>query len=284
MDRHLNRVRVCPSGASKRKAKKDNETKTEQEVAKLKKMNDIFKKIERVGSSGTVGSNTQTSDGDGEDSEDRDVSIMNVDIDGREERDGSDMTSDGGGQRYGREIRDGSSRNRSGSGEGDGNEDRVGSIRVESANSNVESTENLDDTLVGEQNNNYVAVAVPSSVSSDIGHWHAILPESFREFWIKSGSSSIRHCSEELFLDHSYRQFRNDRDAPRICTKGLFSRQNHNGEVVDRKWFCFSLRKGHVFCFTFRLMCSDAESSTYSELTSSGLSDWKNAQMQASHY
>jgi len=40
----------------------------------------------------------------------------------------------------------------------------------------------------------------------------------------------------------------------RKCTTSLIRRQNHNGEVVDRSWFCFPRSQTCVKCFTCRLM------------------------------
>jgi len=46
-----------------------------------------------------------------------------------------------------------------------------------------------------------------------------------------------------LFLEHDIPQHRKDRNFSRKCTTSLIRRQNHNGEVVDRSWLCFSLHK-----------------------------------------
>jgi len=42
------------------------------------------------------------------------------------------------------------------------------------------------------------------------------------------------------------------------CTTSLIGLQNHNGEVVDRSWLCFSHLQTCVKYFTCRLMCADA--------------------------
>jgi len=39
------------------------------------------------------------------------------------------------------------------------------------------------------------------------------------------------------------------------CATSLIRPQNHNGEVVDRSWLCFSSSQTCIYCFTCRLMC-----------------------------
>lgn len=111
---------------------------------------------------------------------------------------------------------------------------------------------------------------------NDIGLWPTIIPEKMRDYWVINGISTIQHCDEELFAQHSVKQSRTDRDIPRICSSSLFRRQNHNGEVANRNWLCFSPVNGRVFCFTCRLMCSDALHSQ-SLLIGSGICNWKHA-------
>jgi len=41
--------------------------------------------------------------------------------------------------------------------------------------------------------------------------------------------------------------------SSRKCTTNLIRRQNHNAEVVERSWLCFSLSQTCVYCFTCRL-------------------------------
>ena len=48
-----------------------------------------------------------------------------------------------------------------------------------------------------------------------------------------------------------------DRNLSRLCTTSLISRQNHNGEVIDRSWLCFCPSQTCVKCFNCRLMCAD---------------------------
>jgi len=36
----------------------------------------------------------------------------------------------------------------------------------------------------------------------------------------------------------------------------VFCRQNHNGEVVNKSWLCFSLSQTCVKCSTWRRMCA----------------------------
>lgn len=154
------------------------------------------------------------------------------------------------------------------------------------------STEGNDDLATTEQANSETEVEDSDSRSSeddhagaedeglpggnDIGLWPAIIPEKMQEYWVKNGISTVQHCDEKLFAQHSVQQSRNDRDIPRICTSSLFRRQNHNGELVNRNWLCFSPINGCVYCFTCRLMCSDALQSQ-SLLIGTGFCNWKHA-------
>jgi len=45
---------------------------------------------------------------------------------------------------------------------------------------------------------------------------------------------------EKSFSKRDFPQHRKDRNLSRKCTTSLIRRQNHNGEVVDRSWLCFS--------------------------------------------
>jgi len=51
------------------------------------------------------------------------------------------------------------------------------------------------------------------------------------------------------FFKHYVSQHRKDRNLSRKCTINLIRRQNHNGEVVDRSWLCFSPSQTCVKCF-----------------------------------
>ena len=82
----------------------------------------------------------------------------------------------------------------------------------------------------------------------DIGLWISNIPEKMRENWLKN---------EKLFLKHDLPQHRKDRNSSRKCTTNLIRRQNHNAEVVERHWLCFSPSQTCVYCFTCRLMCAD---------------------------
>lgn len=112
---------------------------------------------------------------------------------------------------------------------------------------------------------------------NDIGRWPFIISDQMRDYWLKMGVSAVQHCDENLFSAHSVKQPRKDRNTPRICTLGLFRCQNHNGEIVNRNWLCFSPSKGCVYCFTCRLMCSNTENSE-ALLSSNEFSDWKHSQ------
>jgi len=82
----------------------------------------------------------------------------------------------------------------------------------------------------------------------DIGLWISNIPEKMRENWLNN---------EKLFLKHDLPQHRKDRNSSRKCTTNLIRRQNHNAEVVERSWLCFSPSQTCVYCFTCRLMCED---------------------------
>lgn len=111
---------------------------------------------------------------------------------------------------------------------------------------------------------------------NDIGLWPSIISEQMREYWLKRGVSTVKHCDERLFSTHSKQQPRKDGN-PRMCTLGLFRRQNHNGEVIIRNWLCFSPSKGCVYCFTCRLMSLETEKSESSLLSCTGFCDWKHS-------
>ena len=98
--------------------------------------------------------------------------------------------------------------------------------------------------------------------------------------WV-SGSSgqpigSFWHSDEKLFLKHYVPQHRKDRNLSRKCTTSLIRRQNHNGEVVDRSWLCFSPSQTCVKCLTCRLMCADTTKCAHF-LIRKGIFDWKHA-------
>jgi len=54
-------------------------------------------------------------------------------------------------------------------------------------------------------------------------------------------------------LKHDVPQHRKDGNLSQKCTTSLICHQNHNGEVVDRSWLCFSPSQTCVKCFTCRL-------------------------------
>jgi len=101
----------------------------------------------------------------------------------------------------------------------------------------------------------------------DIGLWSSNIPEKIREYWLKN---------EKLFLKHDVPQNRKERNSSRKCTTNLMRRQNHNAEVVERSWLCFSPSQTCVYCFTCRLMCSDTKCVHF--LIRKGICDWKHAE------
>ena len=91
-------------------------------------------------------------------------------------------------------------------------------------------------------------LADASTGGKDIGLRSSSIPEKMRENWLKN---------EKLFLKHDVPQHRRNRNSSRKCTTNLIRRQNHNAEVVERSWLCFSPSQTCVYCFTCRLMCAD---------------------------
>ncbi|XP_068216216.1 uncharacterized protein [Palaemon carinicauda] len=118
---------------------------------------------------------------------------------------------------------------------------------------------------------------------NDIGIWPSIISEQMREYWLKRGVSTVKHCDEKLFSTHLKQQTRKDGN-PRMCTLGLFRHQNHNGEVIIRNWLCFSPSQGCVYCFTCRLMSLETEKSVSSLLSSTGFCDWKHSHERLRNY
>ena len=103
---------------------------------------------------------------------------------------------------------------------------------------------------------NILQLAIPLALSSkhtidelsdaitggkDIGLWSSNIPEKMREYWLKN---------EKLFFKHDVQQHRKDRNSLLKCTTNLMRRQNHNAEVVESSWLCFSLSQTCVYCFT----------------------------------
>jgi len=75
---------------------------------------------------------------------------------------------------------------------------------------------------------------------------------------VKYQTSSFWHCGGEKSLSiHDVPQHRNDSNLSRKCTTSLIRHQNHNSELVDRRWHRFSPSHTCVKCFTCRLVCAD---------------------------
>ena len=106
--------------------------------------------------------------------------------------------------------------------------------------------------------------------------WPANMPENMRKYWLKKETGSFWHCDEKPFFKSDVSQHRKDRNLSRKCTTSLIRRQNHNGEVLDRRWLCFSPAQTCVKCFTCRLMCADTIKCAHF-LIRKGIFDWKHA-------
>ena len=63
-----------------------------------------------------------------------------------------------------------------------------------------------------------------------------------------------------------------ERNLSRKCTTSLIRRQNHNGEVVDRSWLCFSPSQTCVNCFNWQ---TDVRG--YDQYAHFVVCDWKQA-------
>ena len=63
---------------------------------------------------------------------------------------------------------------------------------------------------------------------NDIRLLPSIIQDQMREYWVKMGVSTLQQCNESLFSALSVQQPRRDRNIPRMCTIGLFCRQNYN--------------------------------------------------------
>ena len=109
---------------------------------------------------------------------------------------------------------------------------------------------------------------------NDIGLWSANIPEKMQEYWLKNETGSLWHCDEKLFLNHDVPQHARDRNLSRKCTTILIHRQNHNGELVDWSWLCFSPSQTRIYCFTCRLMYADTTKWAHF-LIRKGIFDWK---------
>jgi len=78
-------------------------------------------------------------------------------------------------------------------------------------------------------------------------------------------------------LKYDIPQHRKDRNLRRKSTTNLIRHQNHNSEVVDRSWLCFSPSQTCVKCFTCRLLCADTTKYAHF-LIRKGICDWKEAE------
>ena len=58
----------------------------------------------------------------------------------------------------------------------------------------------------------------------------------------------------KVVLKQDVPQHRKDRNLSRKCATNLIRHQNHNSEVAEKSWLCFSPSQTSVYCFTYRLM------------------------------
>jgi len=93
------------------------------------------------------------------------------------------------------------------------------------------------------------------------------------EILLKNEAGTFRHGDENLFLNHDVQQHREDRNSSRKGTS-LFRLQNHNGEVVDRRWLC--IHKVMFIVALNRMMCACRLNVRISSL-GKGFYDWKHA-------
>jgi len=117
------------------------------------------------------------------------------------------------------------------------------------------------------------------SGGNDIGLWvlwPANIPEKNAGILVEIWSRFFLILWWKSFFKRDVPQHRNDRNLSRKCTTSFVRRQNHNGEVVDRSWLCFSPSQTCVKCFTCRLMCADTTKCAHF-LIRKGICDWKQA-------
>ena len=65
-------------------------------------------------------------------------------------------------------------------------------------------------------------------------------------------------------------------NSSRKRTASFICHKNHNGEVVDRSWLCFSRSQTCIYCFTCRLMCVVTTKCAHF-LIRKGTCDWNHA-------
>lgn len=117
---------------------------------------------------------------------------------------------------------------------------------------------------------------------NDIGLWETSISSDVVEFWIKRGSDDLQNAEKSLLEKYSTPQIRPDRPADkRKCPINIFSRVMKNGELVLRKWLCFSPATGKVYCFVCKLMQSPPYTS---KLADQGFCDWKKVQEKVSSH
>ena len=112
------------------------------------------------------------------------------------------------------------------------------------------------------------ALSDANTEGKTIALWLSNILEKMREYWLKN---------VKLFLKHDVPQHRKDRNSSQKCTTNLIQRQNHNAEVVERSWLCFSPSQTCVYCFTCKLMCADTTKSAHF-LIRKEICDWKHAE------
>ena len=95
---------------------------------------------------------------------------------------------------------------------------------------------------------------------NDIGLW-ALWPTNIPEKW-GNIDWKMKHVLFDIVMKSYFKNMTSHNTGKtETCHRNVpqvIRGQNHNGEVVDRSWLCFSLSQICVKCFTCRLMCADA--------------------------
>jgi len=107
---------------------------------------------------------------------------------------------------------------------------------------------------------------------NDIGLWPANIPERMREHWLKKWNRFSLTLRRNVIFK-PWCSTTQKRNSSRNSTTSLIRRQNHNGEVVDRSWFCFPFSQVYVYSFTCRLMCAATIKRAHF-LVGKGFCDW----------
>jgi len=85
--------------------------------------------------------------------------------------------------------------------------------------------------------------------TNDVGSWQGKATEEMRDFWAQESSEECQHLQKE------YKNYISQKvgNKLRCYTSSVFHPQCFNCEKVIRLWLCFSLEKGKLYCFLYKL-------------------------------